>query len=849
MNTTSFDNNFLITSFLKDNSKNPRNSGSNDDQSLQKRGNKIIESIDLTSNDPYSFDEIPRNKLPTEEEAKKILASLTKNGIIDILALNSLAASNPILYAKVNNLYISSLNSTLPKSASQIKKLNIKYPIDDDELYSNPEMHNLNKDYLNKPKGKHSTIPNEYISKILKISDFINTFRHKLEISEFRPDDLYSALSYYKEEEIQLVSEVHIAIILVIIGNLKEMEYEKLFEDEENDLILLKLATDTNSTREILKKTWPEVIRLIINSEYHRLMVTAEIRDSARRLKLLNTRNYNLLPIDEKLTLLEYILNTAMDSKLIKESIEEDIKLRIELSREKNDIESELKQIENRKREIERQEKYTSARQKVESLNKKLQNLVEDNPQLSRLEMTKLRRESEQERDKFKSIIKEAEEIENVKNKINTRLEKLSNEIYQIPSINKKLLGRDGLKNEYYFYPWINNKIYVKSCTNDSRGKLFEWTEITTEDEVNELQSKLSEKGIKEGDLLNKIRKIYPRRLKLKPSTTNPQKEADKDTDNTPKDTPDKSEMLVNIEEKEEGDNYLKTALEWRNKILDKPYKANKSSNMNKNSIRDIYSSDSFDDVIKSLLNLEEKISDYLFKDEKEWESFDIRQGWKAWLAYIKKIPEYAKSLLLFNEKFKNPYKINEVKSKIIDDDFEYGHASIINSDGTLDINKTNPNRVIAPRAKLWSRDLEEYEQYFVDYVNNILSHSSLMLGIYMFHGVLNDLIRRRDYYKRKENGLGMAEETESYSESMIGKNNRSDNIYSLSNNSRKNKIDFNDYYNDDIDYKDLAIDIFNEDVSRRSKRLQSNKNNNNNNNFQENRNSNVNKNKKKIVI
>ena len=216
--------------------------------------------------------------------------------------------------------------------------------------------------------------------------------------------------------------------------------------------------------------------------------------------------------------------------------------------------------------------------------------------------------------------------------------------------------------------------------------------------------------------------------------------------------------MLVNIQDKEEGDNYLKTALEWRNKILEKSNKLIKSNSMNKNSILDTDSRDSFDDVIKSLLNTEEKISDYHFKDEKEWESFDIRQGWKAWLAYIKKIPEYAKSLLLFNEKFKNPYKINEVKSKIMDDDdFEYGHASIINSDGTLDIYKTNPNRVIAPRAKLWSRDFEVYEEYFLDYVNNILSHSSLMLGIYMFHGVLNDLIRRRNYYKRKENGLGLS--------------------------------------------------------------------------------------------
>lgn len=836
MNGVDKNNNSLITNFLKENQTKHRSESNG--ISLH-NSNKLIESIDLTLDDLDNM-ETSRNKIPTEEEAKKILETITKNGCIDLSAMNALAVSNPIIYAKVNNLYISSLNSSLVnKSSSAVKKLNIKYPIEDEELYNNPEMYNLNKDFFNKPKGSPCSVPNEYFSKIIKISDFVNTFKQKLEISEFRPEDLYNALSYYNEEEIQFVNEIHMSFIQVILEKLKETDNEKLFEDMENDLILIKLALDNNSKREILRRTWPELLRLIINSDYFKMMVTDDLKDLSSRLKLVNPNNYNLLSLDEKLMLLDYLLNTVIDSEQIKKTIEEDIKQRIELTREKNDIEYELRQNETRKREIERQEKFTLPRQKIENIAKRLQTLVEDNPLLSRVELTKLRRELEQEREKYKSIIKEAEEIDNVRNKINTRLEKISNEIYQIPTINKKLLGKDGLKNEYYFYPWINNKLYVKLFIDETvipnegkinKAKNFEWREITTEVEINDLISKLSEKGIKETDLLNKLKKIYPKRLKLKSSTditsntsNNKNEEGDIKISNN---LENNSGMLVDIDS--DLNNDIKIVLGWRNKIFERHGKFTKSTKIaNKQNTYDTSdpNSDYIEDIVKSFKSLEEKITEYLFQDEKEWESFDIRQSWKAWLVYIRKISEYAKSLLLFNEKFKSPYKINECRSKIIeDDDYDYAYSSIINPDGNLDIFKTNPNRVIAPKVKFWSRELESIESHYVEYVNNILSFSSLQLGIYIFDGVLNDLLRRREYYKRKEGGLGLNDETESYGDNYAKSNNFN------SNNSKKiSKVDFNEYYYEDDDYKEVSPNVFNDDGGRRSKRLQSNKNTNNN--------------------
>ena len=842
--------NKILTNFFKESQSKQNNSliremdtidlldDENETENINKVNN-IKGSIDLTLDDSLHRD-FNRNKIPTEEEAKKILTSITRSGMIDLAAMNKLALTNPILYAKVNNLYISSLNSSLPKSAAVVKKLNIKYPIEDEELYNNPEMYNLNKEFFNKPRGKATTVPTEYFTKILKISDFINTFKHKLEISEILPEDLYSALIYFNEEDLHIINELHIAVLQVIIENLKETEYESLHEDGETDLMLLKLGMMSNNSqkRELLKNTWPEVMRLLINSDLYKSMVTEDLKDLSRRLKFVNTRNYNLLSLEEKLMLIDYLLNTAMDSDLIKKTIEEDIKMRIELTREKNDIEAELKQFESRKKEIERQEKFTSSRQKIESLNKRLQTLVEDNPQLSRVELTKLRRECEQEREKFKSITKEAEEIECNRNKINTRLEKISNEIFYIPTINKKLLGRDGLKNEYYFYPWINNKLYIKQFLKDNipnkdceivRTKKFEWREITTDDEINELLTKLSEKGIRETDLLNKLKKLSPKRLKLKvttPTNTNSANKNDIMLNNDNGENSDKTGMLVDKEAEAALD--TKSAINWRNKVHEKPnrvFKQNIQVHTASRSQTGNTSSECFDEVIKSFKSIEEKISDYLNQDEKEWEAFDVRQSWKAWLEYIRKVPEYAKSLLLFNEKFKTPYKINEFKSKIIEDDYDYAQVSIINPDGSLDIYNSNPNRTIASKVKLWSKELENLEEFFVEYVNNILSLSSLSLGIQIFDGILNDLFRRRDYYKKKEGGLAsIIDDADSF-----GDHPHNGNLKSHSNNNKRNKIDFNEYNYDENYHKDISINIFSEET-RRSRRLQKNKSVSNNN-------------------
>ena len=283
----------------------------------KKEGDRVVDSIDLTEETSIVTTKYRSNILPTEEEAKKVLSGLMKNNIIDFTGLNELSRTNPILYAKVNNLYLASLksnnNNLIPVSQSinnststaAVIKKSVKFPIEDSELYKNPEAYSLPKEYFNKPEGSKLLIPNEHISRIFKIWDFIHSFKSKLNVSEFTPEQLYFALKYFAEEEIPLLSEIHSSLIFIIGEQITSTDLSVLMNNDDYDLTLFKIVIENPSApkRFIYKKCWIEVIKILINSKMFNLMVTEDLSDLSARLKYVNAANYNLLSFDEKIYL------------------------------------------------------------------------------------------------------------------------------------------------------------------------------------------------------------------------------------------------------------------------------------------------------------------------------------------------------------------------------------------------------------------------------------------------------------------------------------------------------------------------------------------------------------------
>lgn len=243
--------------------------------------------------------------------------------------------------------------------------------------------------------------------------------------------------------------------------------------------------------------------------------------------------------------------------------------------------------------------------------------------------------------------------------KLISKKEKIELDLYNLGTIHKKLIGIDGLKNEYFFYNSMPNKIFKKCALNNSQTneRCFEWSEIKTDEDVKALLASLTEKGNRESILAHKIKKLLNKKLKILPNQS--------------------------IQDNKSEEEIL-------NKIL---------SNCDQIELEENPERKCFVETFESLEN---DISSYLNQDKKEWESFPSRQDIKAYVNSSELVDELGKCLMLLNERFKNPYKQNDFKSKVISDEDDYACGSLINSEGRIDLNYLDPKKVLASKGNFF---------------------------------------------------------------------------------------------------------------------------------------------------
>ena len=391
-----------------------------------------------------------------------------------------------------------------------------KYPIDDYELYNYPDIHGINEYNINKPTGNNlTTIPQHRFAKLIQIFDFIQTFSHKLAITRFSLYDLYTDLTLSEtdsERSYCLLYTIYISLIQLILTHISSLDSNDLLNNNDHTLLTLRKKTDkmTNTEfTEYIELSWLELMYIVLSSStFSSLNLASSSVISRLNNEILTLTQFNCeFSYDDKVCLLQSLINICYDTDIIRELIRSEHEKRDELKKSKKDLEEEMKVIDARKRILERQEKFTQPYLKVETLTKKLNTLSEDNQHLTRMQLSKLRKEVEHEREQFKSVIKEMECINGRKVDIMNKIEKLQNEMYEIPTIGKKCVGVDGRGYKYFFFPWENEKIFMK-C-----GK--EWKELGDERDIKELIERLSEKGVKEKALKSKLKKIYPKRMNM----------------------------------------------------------------------------------------------------------------------------------------------------------------------------------------------------------------------------------------------------------------------------------------------------------------------------------------------
>ena len=739
-----------IQKFIKEEKENKTD---NDENANNNELKDIIINKDIDLNNMMIDEDI---------ETKKLLQ--THNSVN---ALNSIIKDNKDII-KYNILLRDYWDVILQKKSSAIynNKQVIKYPIDDKELYSFPDLYGLDEKYFSKKDGiMYPYFNGALFTRLINVYDFLLTFSSKLYLSKFSLEELYAALKLsetHKDSEIILLSSIHISLIYLLFSDFSNLQLIDIYNNNDIETLILKIIVDNNQNDiknlySFIYLSWPELIRLIFYSYTFNInhYMSDDIKTNINK-KLGNVKDvlaYNtMLSFEDKLNILESLILLCYETSFIRDAIKEAQEDRNEIKKSEKEMEEDLKEIESKKREYERQEQFTQPQAKIEEINKRLSTLSEDNSTLSRQEITKLRKSLEHEKNEFKAVIRKLTMVNNQRDDILNKIEKKKIEIFDIPMVGKKCIGYDGRGYKYYYFPWMYNKFFVRiNSKNQTEGK-YEWHVIEKEENIKDIIDKLSEKGIHESALKKKMSSILHKRMGYRFNKYKNEENNNIDLSNPPK-----------IE-----DIFNNNVLKYEN--IKNPLRYQKNSKISTITTK----TNQFEIIYDKLCNIESIITNYLSHDGKQWESFINRSNIIAWITCANNIKQYVNFLLFLNDRVKNPYKIeegnltsigikNKPNKKIIEDDIESNNISIennanenidniIDNEGKLVINYVNKELQFGNKIRLWSKEFESYnlEDIYLEYLNSVNSIPMLHICIDMFEIVLNDLSKRREYFKKR---------------------------------------------------------------------------------------------------
>ena len=739
-----------IQKFIKEEKENKTD---NDENANNNELKDIIINKDIDLNNMMIDEDI---------ETKKLLQ--THNSVN---ALNSIIKDNKDII-KYNILLRDYWDVILQKKSSAIynNKQVIKYPIDDKELYSFPDLYGLDEKYFSKKDGiMYPYFNGALFTRLINVYDFLLTFSSKLYLSKFSLEELYAALKLsetHKDSEIILLSSIHISLIYLLFSDFSNLQLIDIYNNNDIETLILKIIVDNNQNDiknlySFIYLSWPELIRLIFYSYTFNInhYMSDDIKTNINK-KLGNVKDvlaYNtMLSFEDKLNILESLILLCYETSFIRDAIKEAQEDRNEIKKSEKEMEEDLKEIESKKREYERQEQFTQPQAKIEEINKRLSTLSEDNSTLSRQEITKLRKSLEHEKNEFKAVIRKLTMVNNQRDDILNKIEKKKIEIFDIPMVGKKCIGYDGRGYKYYYFPWMYNKFFVRINSKDQTEGKYEWHVIEKEENIKDIIDKLSEKGIHESALKKKMSSILHKRMGYRFNKYKNEENNNIDLSNPPK-----------IE-----DIFNNNVLKYEN--IKNPLRYQKNSKISTITTK----TNQFEIIYDKLCNIESIITNYLSHDGKQWESFINRSNIIAWITCANNIKQYVNFLLFLNDRVKNPYKIeegnltsigikNKPNKKIIEDDIESNNISIennanenidniIDNEGKLVINYVNKELQFGNKIRLWSKEFESYnlEDIYLEYLNSVNSIPMLHICIDMFEIVLNDLSKRRKKKKKR---------------------------------------------------------------------------------------------------
>jgi hypothetical protein len=532
-------------------------------------------------------------------------------------------SKNDLEFVGANSFF----NNLIANSSNQNFKRDVKrIVVDDNLLLKEAEKYEVDIKSFDRPNPKPLEIPQQLQNKVFAIWDFFHTFRKILDPENqiYGKDDISTDIEeFFSKIEID---ELFLKFILSLLNLYLLYSYGSdptEFEAEKGLLLLrtLKENINTNLTT-ITKNSWKEIFLLLTESKKFRLLVNSDVKRITKKFNDLSNEEESSfeLMIEDRITILHYLVNSTLEINKIKDLVKTEFEKKNNLLREKVSLKLEYKNKDIRKKEIERSERFLKAPQMIEELNKKLQELEQNNPTANKILM-KQKKEMEIERERYSSILKENIELQRVKDNIIERRMKIKAQLHEMIINNKRLIGMDAYKSEYFFFNNVMNKVYVKKIIEDAnkdkeineKAKETKWFYYSEKESIKEFINKLLEKGIKERKLKSKLKKILTKKMNFGPISN--------ESESKP--------LEYNKEIKDEdGHVILETVLE--------PMIIDNDDERDLKVIEDKQETNELSLALEIIRKMDDKFSEYLAQYSKEWEEKELRKKWVNKIYIIK---------------------------------------------------------------------------------------------------------------------------------------------------------------------------------------------------------------------
>ena len=698
---------------------------------------------------------------------------------------------NNLLKKKSNNHLINNQNYS-QQNNQNINHNILKFPIDDTILFSDLEKYNLSKDIIERPKGEKINIEYEIFNKVIIIWDFIITFNENLingNLLKYNINE--NILEFYNkvidENDDEYYKQLLTLFLLLVARNIKILENNSI----EQDIFIIKsfLENPYSTPFNCFYDCLIEILKIISHCSIYRNLF------DEKGLKIINIiieKDKFEISKNDKIILLNSLIALAYETIIIKGKIREELEKMSSMSIEKMNLEENLKENEKRKKEINKNDCLEKVKEKIENLEKQLNaiNEKEDDINLNP-DLKKQKSEIENQINSNQSLIKENESLNERKKDYLEKIQNIKDKIISLKVPRKKLLGSDYLKSDYFYFNTCPGKLFIKN-----KKEKF-WAVIKDKKLFQELTDKLTEKGIREKKLkyyliriineidnLENLKKKEEEENKINENNeinnNNKEKNNSEEINNIKNDDDEKEKIIeeninditesidsndLDNNDDKENDNNNNKENDNHNKENDNINKENDNNDMNEIKEEKIKKEITEERIPKKytineiLLGMEEKFSEYLSQFDKEWESEINRNKWKEIIKTTNIENNYIQTLKMFNHRFKNPYKILSEEEEKELKNIDYNISNNIEKYIFIDKNgneffvyETDPSKILSPKVKIWSKDIESYEidKYYSNYLlNKVNSHQQLWYILHFYENIIFGLIKRRENKKK----------------------------------------------------------------------------------------------------